>query len=153
MNNSRYSDAGLGLTKRYEGLRLKAYQDTGGVWTIGYGHTGREVTAGMMISPLEAEVYLRADLRRSIDAVNAAVTAPIEQRHFDALVDFCFNAGAGNLRRSSLLQRVNATQMDRAAEQFAVWINVNGQPCRGLVRRRAAETAMFLGNYRANSLA
>lgn len=153
MQNFRYSDAGLSLTKRYEGLRLRAYQDQGGVWTVGYGHTGKEVRAGLEITPLQAEAYLRADMRNAIDCVNRLVTSPIEQRHFDALVDFCFNAGSGNLTRSDLLRKVNARDWPAAAEQFGLWINVNGHPNRGLVRRRAAETAMFCGTYRANSLA
>lgn len=153
MQNFRYSDAGLNLTKRYEGLRLRAYQDSGGVWTIGYGHTGQDIVAGHEITTLEAEALLRADLRAAIDFVNSAVKVTIEQNQFDALVDFCFNAGRGNLARSTLLKLVNTKQFDDAAEQFCLWINVNGQPSRGLVRRRSAEKAMFLGTYRANSLA
>lgn len=153
MNNFRYSDAGLGLTKRYEGLRLRAYQDSGGVWTIGYGHTGKDVHASREVTSLEAEALLRADLRQAIDSVNLAVKTAIEQRHFDALVDFCFNAGRGNFLHSSLLQEVNAKNFEAAAAQFALWINVKGQPNRGLQRRRAAEAAMFRGVYRANSIA
>lgn len=153
MQNFRYSDAGLALTKRYEGLRLKAYQDTGGVWTIGYGHTGPEVVSGQAVTPLEAEALLRADLRTAIDCVNAAVHTALDQNHFDALVDFCFNAGRGNFTRSSLLRLVNQKNFTAAAGQFGLWINVNGQPSRGLVRRRTAERAMFLGSYRPESLA
>lgn len=153
MQNFRYSEEGLSLTKRYEGLRLQSYQDSGGVWTAGYGHTGSDVRPGLSITALQAEAWLRADLRRSIDAVNALVQAPIEQRHFDALVDFCFNAGMGNLRHSTLLKKVNARQWKDAIAEFGLWINVAGVPNRGLVRRRAAEAAMFSGTYRANSIA
>ena len=153
MQNFRYSEAGLALTKRYEGLRLQAYQDTGGTWTVGYGHTGNDVFAGRQVSALEAEALLRADLRHAIDCVNQAVKVLIEQNHFDALVDFCFNAGRGNFLRSSLLRQINMTDVQGAAEQFGLWINVNGQPNRGLQRRRAAESAMFRGVYRADSIA
>lgn len=153
MQNFRYSEAGLGLTKRYEGLRLQPYQDSGGVWTVGYGHTGPDVHPGRTITPLEAEALLRADLRDAIDCVNKNIKVPVEQNHFDALVEFCFNAGRGNFLRSSLLTKVNARDLGGAAAQFGLWINVNGQPNRGLQRRRAAETAMFQGTYRANSLA
>ena len=153
MQNFRYSEAGLALTKRYEGLRLRAYQDGGSIWTVGYGHTGKDVGEGREVTPLEAEALLRADLRTAIDCVNRLIRVPFEQQHFDALVDFCFNAGSGNLSRSALLTKVNAGDMTGAAEEFAVWINVNGAPCRGLVRRRAAEKAMFCGTYRTNSLA
>lgn len=153
MQNFRYSPEGLALTKRYEGLRRTAYQDSGGVWTIGYGHTGPAVAAGKTISELEAEALLRADLRSAIDCVNTAIRVALEQNHFDALVDFCFNAGRGNFAHSTLLTKVNARDLSGAAEQFGLWINVNGQPNRGLQRRRAAEAAMFRGTYRPNSIA
>ncbi len=153
MQNFRYSADGLALTKRYEGLRTTAYQDSGGIWTIGYGHTGPDVHPGKSISELESEALLRADLRTAIDCVNMNVKVAIEQNHFDALVDFCFNAGRGNFVRSTLLTRLNGKDLQGAADQFALWINVNGQPNRGLQRRRAAEAAMFRGVYRANSIA
>ena len=153
MQNFRYSEAGLGLTKRYEGLRLQAYQDSGGVWTVGYGHTGQDVHPDLRITPLAAEALLRADLRDAIDCVNRNLKPAVEQNHFDALVDFCFNAGRGNFLRSSLLAHVNTKDLEGAAAQFGLWINVNGQPNRGLQRRRAAETAMFRGVYRENSIA
>lgn len=153
MQNFRYSEAGLALTKRFEGLRLVAYQDSGGVWTVGYGHTGKDVGPGRQVTAFEAEALLRADLRTAIDAVNQAVQAPLEQNQFDAIVDFTFNAGRGNFRRSSLLAKVNARDFDGAAGQFELWINVNGRPVPGLVRRRAAEAALFKGCYRANSIA
>jgi lysozyme len=153
MQNFRYSEAGLGLTKRYEGLRLKAYQDQGGVWTIGYGHTGPDVHADQVVSPMEAEALLRVDLRAAIDHVNRLVTAPLEQNQFDGLVDFCFNAGRGSFSRSTLLTVINARQFPQAVQEFGRWILVNGQPNPGLQRRRAAECAMFQGRYRANSIA
>ncbi len=153
MQNFRYSETGLALTKRYEGLRLRSYQDQGGVWTIGYGHTGKDVRPEQDITALEAEALLRVDLRNAIDCVNRAIKAPLEQNRFDALVDFCYNAGMGNFARSSLLVKVNSQDWQGAADQFCLWINVNGQPNRGLQRRRAAERAMFCGTYRANSIA
>ncbi len=153
MQNFRYSEAGLALTKRYEGLRLAAYQDQGGIWTIGYGHTGPDVHSGRVVSNLEAEALLRADLRSAIDCVNKNLNVAAEQNHFDALVDFCFNAGRGNFTKSTLLTQVNAKDFAAAADQFGIWINVNNQPNRGLQRRRAAEAAMFRGTYRANSIA
>ena len=153
MQNFRYSDAGLALTRRYEGLRLKAYQDAGGIWTIGYGHTGKDVHSESEITGLGAEALLRADLRSAIDCVNAAVRTPLEQNQFDALVDFCFNAGRGNFAHSTLLLKLNANRFDEAADQFGLWINVSGQPNRGLQRRRSAEAAMFRGTYRPNCIA
>jgi lysozyme len=141
----KYSDAGLALTKQFEGLRLEAYRDSGGIWTIGYGHTGRDVKAGRRVSEFEAEVLLRTDLRDAIACVNRVVEVPIEQRHFDAMVDFCYNAGRGNFERSSLLGKLNLEDFEGAAAQFGLWVNVDMKPVPGLVRRRAAEAAMFRG--------
>ncbi len=141
----KYSDAGLALTKEFEGLRLEAYQDCGGIWTIGYGHTGRDVRPGRRVSEFEAEVLLRADLRDAIASVNRSIEVPIAQHQFDALVDFCYNAGRGNFERSSLLRKVNLEDFEGAAFQFGLWVNVDMKPVPGLVRRRAAEAAMFLG--------
>ena len=140
-----YSDAGLALTKQFEGLRLVAYQDCAGIWTVGYGHTGRDVRPGRVVSEFEAEVLLRVDLRDAIACVNSSVEVPIEQHQFDALVDFCFNAGRGNFSRSSLLGKVNLEDFEGAAVQFGLWVNVDSKPVPGLVRRRAAEAAMFRG--------
>ena len=141
----KYSDAGLALTKEFEGLRLKAYQDLAGVWTIGYGHTGRDVRPGRLVGEFEAEVLLRADLRDAIACVNHAIEVEIEQHQFDALVDFCYNTGRGNFERSSLLGKVNLEDFAGATVQFGLWVNVNQKPVPGLVRRRAAEAAMFRG--------
>ena len=145
MQEFRYSDAGITLTKQFEGLRLEAYQDIAGVWTVGYGHTGRDVCPGRRVSEFEAEVLLRTDLREAVACVNRAVEVPIEQHHFDALVDFCYNAGRGHFMRSSLLGKVNLEDFEGAAVQFGLWVNVDMKPVAGLVRRRAAEAAMFRG--------
>ena len=143
MQTFKYSDTGLELTKRFEGLRLEAYQDCTGIWTVGYGHTGRDVSLGRCVSEFEAEVLLRVDLRDAVTCVNRYVEEPIAQHHFDALVDFCYNAGRGNFVRSTLLAKVNLGDFFGAAAQFGQWINANGRPVPGLVRRRAAEADLF----------
>ena len=145
MQTFKYSDAGLELTKRFEGLRLEAYQDCAGIWTVGYGHTGRDVTPGRRVSEFEAEVLLRVDLRDAVACVNRYVEEPIEQHHFDALVDFCYNAGRGNFVRSTLLAKLNLGDFFGAAVQFGHWVNVDGKPVAGLIRRRAAEADLFRG--------
>ena len=145
MHQFAYSQAGLALTKQFEGLRTEAYRDCAGIWTVGYGHTGRDVQAGRRVTELEAEVLLRADLRDAIACVNRAVESdiPLQQHHFDALVDFCFNTGRRNFLQSSLLGYLNQEDFGSAAHQFSLWVNVNMKPVPGLVRRRAAEAALF----------
>lgn len=140
-----YSEAGLALTRQCEGLRLEAYQDCAGVWTIGYGHTGQDVTPDRKISEFEAEALLRSDVAEAVACVNRVVTVPIQQNHFDALVDFCFNAGVHAFTRSSLLRNLNQGRFEEAAAQFGLWVHAGGKVVPGLAKRRAAEAAMFRG--------
>jgi lysozyme len=141
MQQFNYSDKGLALTKSFEGLHLTAYQDCAGIWTIGYGHTGPTVSAGQTITITEA--FLRADLADAIACVNHAVQSVISQNQFDAMVDFCFNAGRGNFLQSTLLRKVNREDFPGAAAQFALWIHAGGEIMAGLVRRRKAEADLF----------
>ncbi|MGA7156034.1 MAG: lysozyme [Acidobacteriaceae bacterium] len=138
-----YSEEGLALTKSFEGLHLEAYRDCAGIWTIGYGHTGPAVSDGQTINDEEAEMLLRADLAEAITWVNRKITAKVSQNQFDALVDFCFNAGRGNFVQSTLLRKVNAEDFAGAAAQFGLWVHAGGEVVPGLVRRRAAEAEMF----------
>jgi lysozyme len=141
--NFSYSDAGFALTKKFEGLRLAAYQDQVGVWTIGYGHTGREVHGGMVISQDQADVLLHSDVASAVACVNRAVKAEISQCQFDALVDFVFNLGCARLLSSTLLRYVNAGECDLAAAQFLVWDHAGGVVVPGLLVRRQAEMTIF----------
>ncbi len=143
MANFTYSDAGLALTKQFEGLSLTAYQDQVGVWTIGYGHTGPSVQGGMTITEDQATLLLQSDVAASVSCVNNAVTATISQPQFDALVDFCFNLGCGALVKSSLLRFVNMNDFVSAAAQFLLWDHAGGVVVQGLLRRRQAEAALF----------
>lgn len=149
MEEFRYSEKGLALTKSFEGLRLEAYQDCAGVWTVGYGHTGAGVVEGMTVNDAEAELLLLADLEDAVVCVNRKVTVAIEQNQFDALVDFCFNAGRGNFLQSTLLRKVNAGDFAGAAAQFGLWVHAGGEVVPGLVRRRKAEAALFGGEQPA----
>ena len=147
MRTFEYSDNGMTLTKTFEGLRLEAYQDCAGIWTIGYGHAGQNIHAGQRVTEAEAAALLANDLRDAVQCVNRAVAEEIElaQHQFDALVDFCFNVGRRSFGQSSLLGYVNQEDFASAAHQFGLWVNVDQKPVPGLVRRRAAETALFCG--------
>ena len=143
MQTFEYSKNGLALTEGFEGLRLQAYQDVAGVWTVGFGHTGSGVRSGLVISQVEAEVLLRSDIAASVSCVNSAVTVALNQNQFDALVDFCFNVGRGNFLRSTLLRKINAGDFSAAAEQFGAWVYAGGEVVFGLVRRREVEAQLF----------
>lgn len=138
-----YSDTGLSLTKQFEGLSLTSYQDQVGVWTIGYGHTGPNVHGGMTITEEQAELLLESDVAAAVTGVNRAVTAQIEQNHFDALVDFAFNLGCASLLTSTLLRLINTPDLTAAAPQFLLWDHAGGVVVPGLLRRRQAEMDLF----------
>jgi lysozyme len=143
VNNLSYSDQGLALTEQFEGLQLTAYQDPVGVWTIGYGHTGADVQPGLTITQEQASDLLLQDVAGAVAAVNRLVTIPLTQNQFDALVDFTFNVGQGNLASSTLLRELNAGNTAGAAAQFLVWVYAKGVELPGLVTRRQAEAALF----------
>lgn len=139
----RTSQRGLSLIKSFEGLRLQAYQDAVGVWTIGYGTT-RGVNAGMKISKEQAERMLLNDVQRFEPEVERLVTVPLSQNQWDALVSFTYNLGAANLESSTLLRKLNAGDYAAAADQFPRWNKAGGKVLVGLTRRREAERALFL---------
>ena len=134
---------GLKLIKEFEGCKLEAYVCPAGVLTIGYGHTGPDVTEGLAISRERADQLLVSDLTRFEDAVNSGVTVPITQSMFDAMVSFAFNVGAYAFKESTLLRLLNQKDYNGAASQFDRWVNGPNGPLPGLVRRRDAEEALF----------
>jgi lysozyme len=139
----QYSDNGYTLTESFEGLRLTAYKDSVGVLTIGYGHTGPDVTVGLTITKDRAIELLHQDIQKAVDCVNKLVTVTISQNQFDALVDFVFNLGCQSLAGSHLLLYVNSSQFDKAANQFVLWDHAGGQVEKGLWLRRIAEAKLF----------
>ncbi|MGI0011972.1 MAG: lysozyme [Nitrososphaera sp.] len=146
------SDRGLELIRSFEGCKLSAYRDSGGVLTIGYGHTGADVKPGQMITDERATALLRADVARFETAVNDAAKVPLTQGQFDALVCFSFNVGAAALRKSILLRLVNVGDFAGAALQFQRWNKAGGKVLAGLIRRRTAERALFEGRGRPQGI-
>ena len=137
------SQKGIDLIKEFEGLRLKAYRDPVGVLTIGYGHTGRDVKPGQVISQARAEQLLKGDTGWAQDAVRRSVKVPLSQGQFDALTSFTYNLGAGALASSTLVKKLNARDYAGAQKEFGRWVHAGGEVLAGLVRRRAAEAKMF----------
>jgi lysozyme len=138
-----YSETGLALTRQFEGLHLTAYIDLASIWTIGYGHTGPGVHAGLTITLEQAEILLAGDVARAATCVNHLVTTPLTQNQFDALVDFAFNLGPTALANSTLLRNINAGDLAAAAAEFERWDHVRGIVVPGLLRRREAEAKLF----------
>ena len=138
------SEKGLDLIRKYEGLQLAAYVCPGGKLTIGYGHTGPDVTEGRRINVEEANALLEHDVQRFELAVNELVTVPMTQGMFDALISFSFNLGAGSLKSSTLLKKLNADDREAAADEFLKWNKAKGKVLAGLTARRESERELFL---------
>ena len=143
------SDKGIALIKQFEGCKLTAYQDSVGVWTIGYGWTqpvdGKPIRAGMTINQETAERLLKTGLVSYESAVSRLVKVGLTQGQFDALVSFTYNLGARSLSTSTLLRKLNAGDYAGAADEFLRWNKAGGKVLNGLTRRREAERALFLG--------
>lgn len=145
----RMSAAGLDLLTEFEGLRLKAYIDPVGIWTIGYGHTSAAgeplVASGLVITKDEAEEILKRDMGQYEEGVRKYVKVNLTQGQFDALTDFAYNAGVGALQKSTLLKKVNAEKFDEVPVEFMKWTKGGGKELPGLVRRRRAEVKLWRG--------
>lgn len=120
-----------------------AYRDSGGVLTIGYGHTGPDVKAGMKITLERAEDLLEADLRAAATVVLAKVRVPLSGPQAAALTDFVFNVGATQFAGSTLLRLLNAGDYASVPLQLMRWVYDNGKVVAGLRNRRIAEVSLW----------
>lgn len=133
---------GLALIKSSEGCRLSAYVCPAGVLTIGYGSTGPHVKPGMTITQAQADDLLRSDLRRFEDAVTEH-GGTCTDNQFAALTSFAFNLGESAFENSTLLNLHRQGKYGAAQAQFGLWTHGGGKILPGLVRRRAAEAALY----------
>lgn len=142
------NDAGLSLIRSFEGLRLTAYQDVAGIWTIGYGHT-LGVSAGMTFTQDQADQALNSDLLGAETAIDKAVAGvPTTDIQFAAMVSLTYNIGSGNFASSTVLRQHLAGQAQDAANAFLLWnkATIGGvlQVVAGLTNRRNAERTLYL---------
>ncbi len=131
------SEKGIALIKSFEGCRLTAYLCPAGVWTIGYGHTAG-VVQGQTITQAQADAFLKADLGKYENYVTST-KLKLNQNQFDALVSFTYNCGAGNLKKLI----ANRT-LPEIADAMLLYNKGGGKVLAGLVRRREAESKLFL---------
>ena len=138
----KISEQGLDLIKHFEGCELEAYKCAAGVWTIGYGHI-KTAVEGKTITQEEADSLLVEEIIEYEDYVRAAVTVPLQQHQFDALVSWTFNLGNGNLNASTMLKVLNREEYEEVPAQMARWNKAGGKVLEGLIRRREAEGLLF----------
>jgi lysozyme len=149
MKITKASNNLLELIKKFEGFKSHPYLCPANVATIGYGSTryanGVKVTlSDNAITELQAIELLKDTLKQYELAVDSYCRDDINQNQFDALVDFCYNCGANNLKSSTLLKKVNANPNDiTIGLEFAKWNKGGGKILNGLVKRRAAESELY----------
>lgn len=147
----------LKLIRESEGVRLTAYLDTGGVLTIGYGHTGRDVKRGMKITKDEADRLLRADVYEAEETIQRNIKADVIESlpddAYDALVDTAFNLGNQlfvnkNGSRTGIARALDARRFDEVPAQLKRWVYDNGVRLEGLVRRREKAAALWVAGFK-----
>ena len=140
----KISNKGIALIKEFEGCRLQSYRCSAGIWTIGYGHTGKDIKEGMTITQQQADDWLMVDCNCVLQMLRDTLRVPIRQNQLDALVSLGFNIGTEALRKSTLMSLVNRNPDDmNIPEQFDRWVYAGGKVVNGLVRRRKAEGRLY----------
>jgi lysozyme len=131
------------MIAKFEGCRLRAYQDSVGVWTIGYGHT-HNVKSDDVITQQQADQMLRDEVGVFMDSVLYQIHVPVNEHQLAALTSFAYNLGVGALKKSTLLRKLNAGDVEGAAKEFVKWTKAGGHVLNGLVARRHEEAKEFM---------
>ncbi len=146
----KLTEKGINLIKEFEGLRLTAYRDSVGVWTIGYGNTfyedGTTVKQGDKITQERADYLFRSIVDKFADQVRNSLTnhERVSDAQFSAMVSLAYNIGIGAFKGSTLLRKVNANPCDPAIpDEFPRWNKAGGKVLAGLTRRRKAEAELY----------
>lgn len=137
------SQSGINLLKELEGCRLEAYKCSAGVWTIGYGHTGKTINMNTKITQAEAENFLKIDLEYFEKGVNNAVKVGINQNQFDSLVCFSYNVGLSAFQSSTMLRKINMNKFKEVPKEFKKWVYAGKTKIKGLEIRREKEIKLW----------
>lgn len=141
------SERAIELIKKFESCRLKAYQDSAGVWTIGWGTTGKGIQFGLTITKKTADYMLLAHVLDIGLELTQLFEDKLKQWEFDALVCFIYNIGMGAFKKSTMFKLLKEGKKNAAAWEFDRWVYAGGEKLNGLVKRRAAEKSLFLNEY------
>lgn len=144
----RLNKAGIDLMHDFEGCRLEAYLCPASVPTIGYGSTyyedGRPVKLGDAITQERADQLFQAIAEDFAKRVRSLLTVGLNENQFSALVSFTYNVGVANLKKSTLLKKVNINPSDPTiTDEFLKWNKAGGKVLAGLRRRREEEAKLY----------
>lgn len=139
---------GANFIKSFEGLALKAYRDSAGVLTIGYGHTSEaglpKVYPNMTMTKKEADLLFLNDIKKYEKCVTNNVKVNLNQNQFDAMVSFCYNVGCEKFIKSSVLKNLNKGEFSKVPDSLMLYVYSNKKKLNGLIKRRSAEVELFL---------
>lgn len=136
----------LTVIAHFEGVRYEPYEDVGGVLTVCYGHTGKDIVSNKVYSKEECNELLDLDFMRTKHQVDRLVKAPIDEHTKAALYSFAFNVGTGAFAKLTMLKKLNAGNQYGVCDELKKWVYAGGKVWRGLVNRREAEAAICHGN-------
>lgn len=137
----------LELIKKYEGFSSQAYKCPAGVWTVGWGHTGRDINKDTILSREEAELMLQKDVANLQEQILFLLDDKPTTNELDALTSLCYNVGLGAFKRSRLLKRINLKENgELISKEWIEFNKVNGKVVKGLLRRRAEEICLYFTN-------
>lgn len=140
----------LDTIQQFEGLKLKAYKDSVGIWTVGFGNifnldTGNPIKEGDEISLETAERWLKIEVDNLQAKMRKVITVPLNDNQWTALTSLAYNIGFGAFKRSTLLRLLNAgASKEEVAKQMLRWNKAGGKEIKGLTNRRKAESNLFL---------
>lgn len=133
------------LIRKFEGLRLKPYLCPAGVPTIGYGHTGKDVSMVMkpITEPIADALMMQDATAFSVASANISPVLYFDKDKHSAIADFCFNLGTTRYKASTLRRKVNSGDWEGAQEELQKWVWGGGKKLPGLVARRKAEALLL----------
>ena len=153
LNKLKTSEAGIELIKGFEGFREHAYQDQGGIWTIGYGYT-KGVKEGDTITEKKATENLKIHTSLTEEFLYKNIMVPLTQYQFDALVCFIYNIGETNFRGSRLHQLLNHSCYEAVPGEMMRWKYYTDPKTKekliseGLESRRRLEGLVWLNEHK-----
>lgn len=137
----------LELIKKYEGFSSQAYKCPAGIWTVGWGHTGRDINKDTILTREEAELMLKKDVANLQEQILFLLDDKPTTNELDALTSLCYNVGLGAFKKSRLLKRINLKENgELIAKEWIEFNKVNGKVVKGLLRRRAEEICLYFTN-------
>ena len=138
---------GYDLTLPSEGLVLSPYSDPIGLTTLCIGHlaTKKDVVKEKYTEE-ECMTIFAQDYKKHRAELDSVVKVPYASEwEREALTDFTFNNGIGNVKSSTLLSLVNQGKHKQACEQLVRWVFAKGKKLKGLVTRRDNTMPYCLG--------